>query len=53
MTPFTWCAVPARTMPMTALETEEPIERINVLRPLAEPVSEAGTAPTIRAGSEE
>lgn len=52
-TPFTSFAVSAMTMPMTALEAEEPIERIRVLRPLAAPVSEARTAPTIRAGREE
>ncbi len=47
------CAVFASTMPMTALDTEVPMERIRVLRPLAAPVSEAGTAPMISAGSEE
>ena len=52
-TPPTWLAVLARTMPMTALDTDVPIERIRVLRPLAAPVSDAGTAPMISAGSEE
>ncbi len=43
----------ASTMPITALDTEVPIERIRVLSPLAAPVSEASTAPMISAGSEE
>ncbi len=43
----------ASTMPMTALDTDVPIERIRVLRPLAALVSDGSTAPTIRAGSEE
>ncbi len=51
--PPTLFAVLASTMPMTALETDVPMDRISVLRPLAAPVSEAGTAPTISAGSEE
>lgn len=51
--PPTWFAVLARTMPITALDTEVPMDRIRVLRPLAAPVSDASTAPMIRAGSEE
>ncbi len=47
------CAVLASTMPTTALDTDVPIERISVLSPFAAPVSDAGTAPTISAGSEE
>ncbi|SCF78736.1 hypothetical protein GA0115280_112232 [Streptomyces sp. Cmuel-A718b] len=43
----------ASTMPMTALDTEVPMDRIRVLRPLAAPVSDGSTAPMIRAGSEE
>ncbi len=49
--PTVW-AVLASTIPTTALDTDVPIERIRVLRPLAAPVSEAGTAPTISAGRE-
>ncbi len=52
-TPPTLFAVLASTMPITALDTDVPMERIRVLRPFAAPVSEAGTAPTISAGSEE
>nr|MCF0101084.1 hypothetical protein [Streptomyces sp. MH191] len=52
-TPSVWVALLASTMPMTALEVEVPMERASVLRPLAAPVSEAGTAPTMSAGSEE
>lgn len=43
----------ASTMPMTALDSEVPIDRISVFRPLAAPVSDASTAPMISAGSEE
>ncbi len=52
-TPPTSVEVLARTMPMTALDTDVPMDRIRVLRPLAAPVSEAGTAPMISAGREE
>ena len=40
-------------MPITALDTEVPIDRIRVFRPLAAPVSDGSTAPMISAGSEE
>ncbi len=43
----------ASTMPITALDTEVPIERIRVFSPLAAPVSDGSTAPMISAGSEE
>ena len=46
-------AVLASTMPMTALDTDVPMDRIRVLRPLAAPVSDGSTAPMISAGSEE
>ncbi len=39
----------ARTTPITAAETELPIERIGVLGLLAEAVSDWGTAPMMRA----
>lgn len=52
-TPPTLFAVFASTMPITALDTDVPMERISVLSPFAAPVSEAGTAPTISAGREE
>ncbi len=40
----------ARTTPMTAAETEVPMERIRVLKLLAEAVSSCGTAPMMSAG---
>lgn len=43
----------ASTMPITALDTDVPIDRIRVFRPLAAPVSDGSTAPMISAGSEE
>ena len=44
------CVIWASTTPMTALETEVPIDRISVLSPLAAAVSDSGTAPMISAG---
>lgn len=52
-TPPVRIEVCASTMPITALDTEVPMERIRVFRPLAAPVSDGSTAPMIRAGSEE
>ena len=52
-TPPVWTEVWASTMPITALDTDVPMERIRVFRPLAAPVSDGSTAPMIRAGSEE
>lgn len=51
--PPTWTEVFASTMPITALDTDVPIDRIRVFRPLAAPVSDGSTAPMISAGSEE